>query len=187
MTNKEFLNRLIRLEQDKKRQISKIEEKFDADKEKLFESYAKANARFKSGDVIMQRHPEYGPVGFTIIRVESMRTINEGTSVYLSYYGRELNSDFTESYSTTWMPRYETIWDRAEDTVLLPKPLHTSFVIVTSTGREIPAKTCREAIEAARTVLTTTYEDIVRYGVTDSGEREEIQAISNARKYFERH
>lgn len=187
MTNQEFFNRLIRLEQEKKRRIQEIEDAFVGNKKKLFESYAKANSRFKPGDVIMLRHPDYGAVPFTIIRVKSMKTVNEGSSVYISYQGRELHTDFSETYSTSMEPRFNCIYDRNEKAVLLTGPLHVSYLVVTSAGREIPAKTCRESIETARRVLTSTDEDIVSYGITASGEREEIQRISNVNKYFKKH
>ena len=84
-------------------------------------------------------------------------------------------------------PRFDCIYDRNESAVLLTEPLHVSYLIVTSAGREIPAKTCRESIETARRVLTSTDEDIISYGITASGEREEIQRISNVNKYFKKH
>lgn len=187
MTNQEFLNRLIRLEEEKKRQIRRIEDQFVSDREKLFAAYAEANARFRKSDVIIENHPQYGPVGFTIIRVESYETVNEGTTTYIKYRGRALHSDFTGHNTIYGEPMYETIYDRGDKKVkLLKEPLHVSFVVVTSGGREIPAKTARESIEAARTVLTTTDDSIVRYGVTASGKREQIQRIANVNKYFKK-
>ena len=187
MTNQDLFNGLSRLDAERKRRISEAESKYASDRKALLDAYAKANARFRKGDVIMQLHPNYGPVGFTIIRVGSVETVREGSAVFLMYRGREIYPDFTEGCTVGGEPRYEAICDRRSDAALLSKPLYVSFIVVTSSGREIPANTYLESINEARSVLTSTDEDVVRYGVTESGERVEIQQLSNVNKYFRKH
>lgn len=184
MTRQELLNKLTRLEEDKKLQISKIEDKFVEDRLAMLDAYAKANAKFKVGDVIIEYHPLYGPVKFTIIRVESIKAVIEMTSVQIQYKGRELHPDFTESYGVSGCPRYETVSD-AHEIKLLTKPMYESYLVVTASGKEIPEKTYMGTLSTAKSILTSSDEEyVIRYGITESGEREEIQKIPNVNKYF---
>lgn len=188
MTKVEFFKKLGNIEESRRRRIEEVEQDILTSIDYLKDIYARENARFKAGDIIIDHHPAYGPVPFTIIRVESLKTTIDGRRVYVVYKGRELHPDFTEAYSTSWNPRYETIFDDGSHLVeKIDKPLYTAFVDVTAEGKELPARDYRDSIEVARNELTSTdTEYVIRYGIKEDGTREEIQELTNIRKYFKK-
>jgi hypothetical protein len=188
MTRQELLNSIIRVEEKLKREIMEAEERAKSAKEDLKKSYAASNAKFKKGDIVLQIHPAYGPVPFTIIRVESISTTIDGTTVVLVYRGREMHPDLTESYGVSGAPRYESIYDYGDkDIRLLTMPMYESYVVVNADGKEFPTKSYIRTLDIARSELASTgTEFVIRYGITASGERQEIQKIPNVSKYFRR-
>ena len=188
MTKQELFSEIRRAESRRDRAIAELQDKCKKDVSAIKERFAKESARFKVGDIIMESHPLYGPVHFTIIRVESFETGIDNGNAFVIYRGRELNPDFAESYGVSGYPRYETIYDDGSHEVkVLTKPLYVSFLVVTASGREIPDKTYVRNLDSSRSILTGTDEEyVIRYGITESGEREEIQKIPNVSKYFRR-
>ena len=184
MNKQELFSEIRRAEGWRDRAIEAANENCKKEVSAFKEQFAKDNARFKVGDIIIKRHPEYGPVPFTIIRVESFGTSICDSTVCVYYNGRELHPDFKESYGVSGNPRYKRIEDDG-DVELLTKPMYVSFVVVTASGREYPSKTYFGTLETSRSILTSTDEEfVIRYGITETGEREEIQKIPNVNKYF---
>lgn len=188
MTRQELLNSTIRVDEMCKREIMEAEERAKSAKEDLKKAYAASNSKFKVGDIVAHIHPSYGPVPFTIIRIESISTLIEGTTVTLVYRGREMRPDLTESYGVSGAPRYESIYDyEGNELRLLTMPMYASYVVVTAEGKEIPCNTYLGSLDAARSALTSTStEFVIRYGITASGERDEIQKIPNINKYLKK-
>lgn len=185
MNTQELLDEITRVHVTLRKEIDAANEKAENNEKALLKVFTRDNARFKAGEVIMENHPAYGPVPFTIIRVETVSAFLEGTTPVITYRGRELNPDFAEANNIYGSPRFETIHDRgnASDITRLEKPLYTSFVVVNAEGKEFPTKSYRETIEIARRELTgTKTEYVIRYGITPSGERKEIQKIYNIKK-----
>lgn len=187
MTKQELFSEIRRAESRRDRAIEELQDKCKKEVSDLREKWAKDNARFKVGDIIMDTHPNYGPVHFTIIKIESFYTDIYDGNVYVVYKGRELDPDLAPTYGVSGYPRYETIYDDGRKVELLTKPLYVSFLVVTASGREIPDKTYTRNLASAKSVLTGTDEEyVIRYGITESGERKEIQKIYNINKYFKR-
>lgn len=185
MNTQELLDEITRVYVTLRKEIDAANEKAETNKKALLKVFTRDNARFKAGEVIMENHPAYGPVSFTIIRVETVSAFLEGTTPVFTYRGRELNPDFTEAYNIYGSPRFETLHDRgnASDITRLENPLYTSFVVINSEGKEFPTTSYRETLDIARRELTgTKTEYVIRYGITPSGERKEIQKIYNVKK-----
>lgn len=185
ITTQQLLNQTQRIQETMSREIQMAKDKAETERKKLLDAYAKDNARFKTGEVIMENHPTYGPVSFTIIRVETVSSFLEGTTPVITYRGRELYPDFDEANNIYGSPRFETLHDRgnASDITRLEKPLYTSFTVVNAEGKEFPTTSYRQTIEIARRELTgTKTKYVIRYGITPSGERKEIQKIYNVKK-----
>lgn len=185
ITTQQLLNQTQRIQDTMNREIQMAKDKAEAERKNLLDAYAKDNARFMAGEVIMENHPAYGPVPFTIIRVETISAFLEGTTPVIAYRGRELNPDFAEAYNISGSPRFETLHDRgnASDITRLENPLYGSFTVVNAEGKEFPTTSYRQTIDIARRELTgTKTKYVIRYGITQSGERKEIQKIYNIKK-----
>jgi len=185
ITTQQLLNQTQRIQDTMNREIQMAKDKAETERKKLLDAYADDNARFKAGDVIMENHPAYGPVPFTLIRVETVSAFLEGTTPVIAYRGRELYPDFAEAYSVYGDPRFETLHDRgnASDITRLENALYTSFTVVNAEGKEFHTESYRETFDIARRELTgTKTKYVVRYGITPSGERKEIQKIYNIKK-----
>lgn len=185
MNTQELLDEITRVYVTRRKEIDAANDKAENNKKALLKVFARDNARFKAGEVIMENHPAYGPVPFTIIRVETVSAFLDGKTPVIAYRGRELNPDFTEALTIYSFPRNETINVRPDSTepTLLRTPLYTSFVVINAEGKEFPTKSYRETIEIARRELTgTKTEYVIRYGITPSGARKEIQKIYNVKK-----
>lgn len=181
-TTQQLLNQTQRIQDTMNREIKMAKDKAETERKNLLDAYAKDNARFKAGEVIMENHPTYGPVSFTIIRMETVSAFLEGTTPVITYRGRELYPDFAESYDIYGSPRFETLYDRgnASDITRLEKPLYASYTVVNAEGKEFPTNSYRETFDIARRELTgTKTKYVIRYGITPSGERKEIQKIYN--------
>lgn len=185
ITTQQLLNQTRKIQDTMNREIQMAKDRAESERKNLLDAYAKDNARFKAGEVIMENHPAYGPVPFTLIRVETVSAFLEGSTPVITYRGRELNPDFAEAYNVSGSPRFETIHDRGNisDITRLKKPLYTSFTVVNAEGKEFPTTSYRQTIEIARRELTgTKTEYVIRYGITPSGEMKEIQKIYNVKK-----
>lgn len=80
-------------------------------------------------------------------------------------------------------PSCDEVCTNYSNTLCLEKPLYTSFVIINAEGNEFPTKSYRQTIDIARRELTgTKTEYVIRYSITPSGERKEIQKIYNIKK-----
>ena len=185
ITTQQLLIQTMRIQDTLNREVQMANDKAETERKKLLDAFAKDNAHFKAGEIIMENHPAYGPVPFTIIRVETVSAFLDGKTPVNAYRGRELNPDFAEAYNVSGSPRFETIHDRgnASDITRLEKPLYTSFVVVNAEGKEFPTTSYRQTIDIARRELAgTKTKYVIRYGITPSGERKEIQKIYNIRK-----
>lgn len=185
ITTQQLLNQTRKIQDTMNREIQMAKDRAETERKNLLDAYAKDNARFKAGEVIMENHPAYGPVPFTIIRVGTVSAFLEGTTPVIAYHGREIYPDFAEAYNISGSPRFETIYDRgnASDITRLEKPLYTSFTVVNAEGKEFPTTSYRQTLEIARRELTgTKTKYVIRYGITPSGERKEIQKIYNVKK-----
>lgn len=185
ITTQQLLNQTRKIQDTMSREIQMAKDRAESERKNLLDAYAKDNARFKAGEVIMENHPAYGPVPFTIIRVGTVSAFLEGTTPVITYHGRELYPDFAEAYNISGSPRFETLrdWENTSDITRLEKPLYTSFAVVNAEGKEFPTKTCRHTLTIARRELAVTKtEYVIRYGITPSGERKEIQKIYNIKK-----
>ncbi len=185
ITTQQLLNQTQKIQDTMNREIQMAKDKAETERKNLLGDYAKDNARFKAGEVIMESHPAYGPVPFTIIRVETVSAFLEGTTPVIAYRGRKLYPDFAEAYNISGSPRFETIHDlgNTSDITRLKKPLYTSFTVVNAEEEEFPTKSYRLTLDIARRELTRTKTKyVVRYGITPSGERKEIQKIYNIKK-----
>lgn len=185
MNTQELLDEITRVHVTLRKETDAANHKAETNEKALLKVYARDNARFKAGEVIMKNHPTYGPVPFTLIRVETISAFLNGKTPVIAYRGRELNPDFAEAYNVSGSPRFETIHDQGNDSDItrLENPLYTSFVVVNAEGKEFPTTSYRQTIEIARRELTgTKTKYVIRYGITPSGEREEIQKIYNIKK-----
>lgn len=185
MNTQELLDEITRVHVTLRKETDAAKKKAETNEKALLKVFTRDNARFKAGEVIMENHPTYGPVPFTLIRVETVSAFLDGKLPVIAYRGRELNPDFAEAYDIFGSPRFETIHDRgnASDITRLEKPLYTSFVVINAERKEFPTTSYRQTIEIARRELTgTKTKYVVRYGITPSGERKEIQKIYNIKK-----
>ena len=185
MNTQELINEIKQVHNTLLKEVDAANHKAETKKEELLKAFTKDNARFKVGDVIMENHPAYGPVSFTLIRVDAISAFMEELTPVIRYHGRELYPDFAETYDIYGSPRFQTLYDRgnASDITRLEKPLYASYTVVSAEGKEFPTNSYRETFDIARRELTgTKTKYVVRYGITPSGERKEIQKIYNIKK-----